>query len=167
MTDDVTQDTEQAEQPEPTAFVPIATQADLDRIVAQRVGRATAKYGDYDDVKSRLAEVENANKTEVERANDALAKASADAAKAQRELSVLRAASKHGVPADYIDLITGEDEDTIDAVAARVATLAKGSAAAPDPTPGVRFADPGQGAEPAPDEQAVKEAFARQLFNVK
>ena len=168
MTDDVTPDAEQNEQHDEQAFVPIASQADLDRIVAQRVGRATAKYSDYDTVKSRLTEIENAGKSDAERANDALAKAVEDAATAKRELTILRAASKHGVPADYVDLINGSDEEQIEAVAVRVAALAKAGVAptGDEPKGPVRFADPGQGGEHAPDDAAVKEAFARQLFGV-
>lgn len=47
------------------------TQADLDRIVAERVRREREKYKDYDDLKSKaakLAEIEQAQMTEAERA---------------------------------------------------------------------------------------------------
>lgn len=36
-------------------FTPPATQAELDRIIADRVSRERAKYADYDDLKSKAA----------------------------------------------------------------------------------------------------------------
>lgn len=41
-------------------FQPITTQADLDRIIGQRVERERAKYADYGDVKARAAKADEA-----------------------------------------------------------------------------------------------------------
>jgi hypothetical protein len=139
------------------------SQADVDRIVQSRV----AKYADYDDVKAKLASFEDRDKSELDRAAQARDEAIANAAKASRELSIYRAAAKHGVPAEYVDLIDGADDAEIDAKAERVAELAKATAATPvDPFAVGRFTDPGQSPQGTPDEDAVKEAFARQLFKV-
>ncbi|HLR97048.1 MAG TPA: hypothetical protein VK053_21180 [Jiangellaceae bacterium] len=57
-------------------YTPPATQADLDRIIADRISRERAKYADYDELKSaaeRLAEIEEANKTEAEKQAERLA----------------------------------------------------------------------------------------------
>jgi len=52
-------------------FTPIASQADLDRIISERVTRAKSKFGDYDDLKAkatRLGQIEAANATDLEKA---------------------------------------------------------------------------------------------------
>lgn len=63
-------------------FKPITSQDDLNRIIGERVKRA--KPADYDDLKAKAAkldEIEQANKSEIEKANDRVAKAEAEAAK--------------------------------------------------------------------------------------
>jgi len=63
-------------------FKPITSQDELNRIIGERVKRA--KPADYDDLKAkaaRLDEIEQANKSEIEKANDRAAKAEAEAAK--------------------------------------------------------------------------------------
>lgn len=62
----------------------VFTQEEVNQIVAQRLQRAGEKYGDYDDLKAkaeRLAELEDAQKTELERAMEAKAQAEAQAQK--------------------------------------------------------------------------------------
>ena len=76
MSDDPTQNpnpTEgappKADEGKPETF----TQADVDRIVKERVQRERAKFADYDDLKakaSRFDEIEDANKTEIEKARE-------------------------------------------------------------------------------------------------
>lgn len=155
--------------PTSTDESPKFTQADVDRIVQSRV----AKYGDYDDIKTKLTAIEERDKSEIQKAVDARDKAAAEAAAAARELSIYRAAAKHGVPAEYVDLIDGADDAAIDEKAARVAALANanagtGEATLAAPTSGYRLADPGQSqaTQGVADEEAVKEAFARQLFQL-
>lgn len=58
-------------------------QAAVDRIVSQRLAREREKFADYDDLKTkaeRLAEIEAANQTELEKAQ-----ARADAAESERD----------------------------------------------------------------------------------
>lgn len=100
--------TNPAPEPTPTAppkapeFTPPASQADLDRIVTERLAREKAKFADYDDLKSKaskLDELEAANKTELEKAT-----ARAEAAERERDearTQSLRAqvAADKGVPA--------------------------------------------------------------------
>jgi hypothetical protein len=74
MSDDPTKTTE------PPAYTPPATQADLDRIIADRLSREKAKYADYGDLKAKAAkfdEAEQANKTELQKALDRAAAAEA------------------------------------------------------------------------------------------
>lgn len=70
--------------PEQKPFTPITSQDDLNRIIAERVQRERGKYADYADLKAkagRLDEIEQANKSEIEKANDRATKAEAEAAK--------------------------------------------------------------------------------------
>lgn len=152
---------------EDEGFKPITSQEDLDRIVQARVARAEAKYADYDELKAKWQEIEDSSKSELEKAT-ARAEAAEQAAKAStRRALVLEAATKHGVPADYINLISGDDEEAINIAAEQIGKLAASNAqeAEADKAP-VKFFDPGQSGNSAPDENAVKEAFARQLFQV-
>src|SRR6516165_7493932 len=45
------------------------TQEQVQSFVAEAVKRERARYGDYDEVKSRLADIESAGQTELEKAN--------------------------------------------------------------------------------------------------
>jgi hypothetical protein len=63
-------------------FKPIASQDELNRIIGERVKRA--KPADYDELKTkaaRLDEIEQANKSEIEKANERVAKAQAEVEK--------------------------------------------------------------------------------------
>ncbi|HET8537612.1 MAG TPA: hypothetical protein VFL73_10585 [Solirubrobacteraceae bacterium] len=90
--------------------------------LADRLARA--KPADYDDLKAkaaRLDEIEQANKSEIEKANEAKAKAEADAATARAEALRLRVAAKHGISDEDADLfLTGTDEATLTKQAERL-----------------------------------------------
>jgi|GEM_PF-2341767 len=65
-------------------FKAITTQADLDKIIGERVKRERDKYADYKDLKSKADEFDKlaeANKSEIEKANDRVTKAEAEVAK--------------------------------------------------------------------------------------
>jgi hypothetical protein len=90
------------------------TQADVDRIVKERVSREKAKYADYDDLK---AKAEGA-KTVEQKLADLEGKYSAAEARALRS----DIAAKHGISAEDRDLfLTGTDESTLTAQAKRLA----------------------------------------------
>ena len=126
------------------------TQADVDRIVKERVQREKAKYADYDDLKAkaegaktleeRLAEVEK-------RAKDA-------------QTAALRSdiAAKHGISAEDRDLfLTGADEETLTAQAQRLAQREadrkkQGNVA------------PKEGGNPNPVKSDDMRSFANELF---
>ena len=101
---------EQQEQGKESTF----TQADVDRIVKERVQRERAKFADYDDLKTKAGEA----KTAEERIAD-LEKRYQDA-----ETRALRAnvASEYGIGTEDRDLfLTGTDEETLTAQAKRLA----------------------------------------------
>lgn len=106
-----------APKPEPPAYVAPASQADLDRIIADRLSREKAKYADYDDAKAKAAEYDKAQeaaKTEAQKLADRLAAAEAKAQEA--EVKALRAevAQAKGVPAA---LLTGATQEALEAAA--------------------------------------------------
>lgn len=73
------------------------TQAELEAILKQRLDERKNKYADYDDLKAKaqkLAEIEEANKSELEKAKDAAdkAKKERDAALAKAQDTLIRAA---------------------------------------------------------------------------
>lgn len=94
---------------------PVAlTQADVDRIVKDRVARATAKYADYEDLK---AKAEGAKTVEQKLADLEQRNAAAEARALRSDI-----AAKHGVSAEDRDLfLTGTDEATLTAQAERLA----------------------------------------------
>lgn len=79
-------------------FTPIATQDELDRRVGERLARERAKFADYDELKAKAAkldEVEAANKSELQKAQDAIAERDAKLADLPKQVrsQVLRFAS--------------------------------------------------------------------------
>jgi hypothetical protein len=90
------------------------TQADVDRIVKERVARERAKYADYDELKAKA----DGAKTVEQKLADLEGKYSAAEARALRS----DIAAKHGLSAEDRDLfLTGTDEATLTAQAERLA----------------------------------------------
>ena len=90
--------------------------------LAERLARA--KPADYDDLKTKAAkldEIEAANKSEIEKANDKASTAEQRAATAEAEALRLRVAVKHGISIEDADLfLTGTDEETLTKQAERL-----------------------------------------------
>ncbi|MCW2752494.1 MAG: hypothetical protein JWR83_3604 [Aeromicrobium sp.] len=105
-------------------FKPITSQDDLNRIITDRIGRERSKFADYKDLKAkaqRFDELEAANKSEIDKANDAKAQAEARAARAEADALRLRVAAKHGISDEDADLfLTGTDEETLARQATRL-----------------------------------------------
>ncbi|ORL15403.1 hypothetical protein [Prescottella equi] len=75
------------------------------------------------DAANRLAEIEDANKTESQRLSDALATAERDRDAARTEALKLRIATKYGISDEDADLfLTGSDEETLAKQAERLAS---------------------------------------------
>jgi len=93
---------------------PLVPQADVDRIVKERVARERAKYSDYDELKAKAA----GSQTLEERL------ASLEGELTTAKATALRSdiAAKHGLSAEDRDLfLTGTDESTLNAQAQRLA----------------------------------------------
>ena len=91
------------------------TQADLDRIVKDRLTREREKYGDYDALKAKadkFDEIEEASKTELQKATERATalQSELDALKNAEKVRLMREKVAHdtGVPAS---LLTAESED--------------------------------------------------------
>lgn len=111
---------------QPTETGKTFTQADLDRVVADRLARERAKHGDIDKLKKdsqRLADIEAASKTEAQRAADELAAAKAAAEESAAAVVRYKAAAAHGITGDDLDLVGAGDEGVVMARAERLGAL--------------------------------------------
>ena len=100
-----------------TEFEAITSQDDFDRRLAARLDRERKKFADYDDLKAKadkLTEIEEANKTEAEKA--AARAEAAEKRAAELEVKALRAevAAAKGVP---VALLTGSTQEELEAAA--------------------------------------------------
>lgn len=114
------------ETPPAIEFEPITSQDDLNRIVGDRVKRATAKFADYKDLQAkaaRLDEIENANRTEAEKAQARIADLEQQLTETQVASTRLRVAAEHGITdaEDIALFLTGADEETLTKQAQRLA----------------------------------------------
>lgn len=94
------------------------TQADVDRIVAERLKReretTKAKYADYDDLKQKAEGAKSAD--------DRIAELEKSIAQANHEAMKRRVQAANGIPDEDADLfLTGTDEETLIAQAKRLA----------------------------------------------
>lgn len=97
-------------------YTPPATQADFDRIISDRLGRATAKYSDYDALKAaseELAQLKAAGLTDQEKAVEAARKEERESITSQTnatlvgaEVRALAAEAKFRTPSDVVALLS-------------------------------------------------------------
>ena len=112
-------------------FKTIETQEELDNIVKERIRREREKFGDYDDLKKRVSELESENsalKSTVE--DDKQTRAGLDARITELQGQVsnyetanlrTRIALQNGLPYDLADRLQGADEEALRADAERLA----------------------------------------------
>lgn len=120
--------TNSGETPAANEFKPITTPAEMDAFIKDRVARAerkaTEKYADYKQLKSKaelLDQIEQANLSELEKANGEIASVKSERDNAKAESLRLRIAVTHGISLDDADLfLTGTDEETLTAQAKRL-----------------------------------------------
>lgn len=102
---------------QPATFEPITSQEDFDKAIQARIARERSKFADYDEVKARadkLAEIEEANKTEAERTAERLAAAEKRNAELVTKATRAEVAAAKGVP---IDLLSGSTKEELEAAA--------------------------------------------------
>lgn len=105
------------------------TQADVDRIVESRLAREREKQPDIEELKAKAAkldELEEKNKSELEKATEKAAKLEAQLAGLKKDAEIRKmreaVASETKVP---VNLLTADDEDTCRAQAKAVLEFAK------------------------------------------
>lgn len=99
------------------AFTPITSQEEFDKAIQARIARERAKYQDYDQLKAdaaELAKIRESQKTEAEKAAEALAAAEKRAAELELKAARAEVAAAKGVPAD---LLTGSTQAELEASA--------------------------------------------------
>jgi hypothetical protein len=121
------------------------TQTEVDKIVADRIARERKKYADYDELKkkaARLQQIEDANKSELDKAKDR--ETSLQVELQRYKVAEIRraAASAAGLDSDLADLITAADEEEAAEQARKIAERLKVPAKAPDLRQGARTSPP-------------------------
>lgn len=135
-------------------YTPPATQADLDRIIQDRVARVKNQYADYDDLKAKAGQVEGFQSriTELEATNTQLGdKVKGFETEKKRSALVASIAKDKKVPADAL---RGSTTEELEAHADQLAELLKPSG------PII----PGQERTPGIVQDSADREFARKLF---
>lgn len=138
------------------------TQADLDRIVQERLAKERKKYEGFDQYKQQadeLGKIKEAEKSEVERLQEQLQTNADQLSSSQLELSRWKALAAHPVSGEYQDLVQGTDDDTFLASAKRISELeARGNTddgrRKPNPVEGIEKTIPST--DPSLDEQIMQ-----------
>ena len=128
------------------------TQEQVNDLLAKQKGDVQRKYADYDDVKSKaskLDEIEQANASELEKAQSKATATEKERDEAKREALRLRVAVEQKLPAELIDRLKGDSKEDLEADATELLKLVK-PAEATDFDGGART--------PAPERKSPEEA---------
>jgi hypothetical protein len=123
-------------------FQAITSQEDLNKVISDRVKRERAKFADYADLKTRAArldEIEQASKSDFEKATERITSAEQRAQAAEQQLARFRVANSKGIP-DWADFLTGSDESEMEAAADLILSRINAATSPRQPRP-----DPNQG----------------------
>lgn len=122
-------------------FKPITTQEEFDAAIKARLSREKEKYGDYDQLKSRVENLEKENvglKSTIEANNQSKADADKQLEDLQKQISGYEIASlrtrvalQHGLPYELADRLQGTDEENLKADAERLAGFMKSKESIP------------------------------------
>ena len=102
------------------------TQAELDRIVGERIGREREKYAGFDEYKTKaekLVEIEAAQQTETEKLNGKVGELEKKLTPLERENLRLRVAMEKKLPANLVDRLKGATKDELSADADQLLEL--------------------------------------------
>lgn len=116
-------------------FKPITTQEEFDAAIKECLSREKAKYSDYDQLKSRVKELEEENvglKSTIESTNQSKSESDKQLEEMQSKIAGYETASlrtrvalQHGLPYDLADRLQGTDEESFKADAERLAGYMK------------------------------------------
>lgn len=106
------------------------TQADLDRIVSDRLSRERSKYSDYEQVKAKASELDELKESQASETEKALKNAQSEAEKAVRaelepQMLKLQAAIEHGLPEEMAKRVLSAAKRLVGATADELAADAK------------------------------------------
>lgn len=116
-----TQTGQQQQQQAASEFTAITSQEEFDKRLSARLERERAKYADYDDIKSELTKIQDANRSELDKATEKAAQSAKDVADKDAENARLRAAIKHKLEEADVAALEGVPADKVDALAERLA----------------------------------------------
>ena len=116
-------------------FTAITTQEALDTIVKARLAREKEKYADYDQLKTRVSDLEKENgalKSAAETSKTSAADYDKQIANLKKQVAGYETASlrtrialQNGLPIDLADRLQGNDEESLKADAERLASFVK------------------------------------------
>lgn len=125
---------------EQTSFEPITSQEQLDKLITNRLTRERAKYADYEDLKTKAAkldEIEQANKSELQKAQDALAAEVKARNAAETLLMRHEVAAEKGLDTHAAVFLQGNTREELEASATALTELiGSRTRVSPDPTQG-------------------------------
>ena len=144
-------------------FKAITTQEEFDAAIKSRLAREKEKYADYDQLKSRVAELETENgglKSSIEASNQSKAETDKQVANLKSQIASFeteklrtRVALEHGLPLDLAARLQGDDEEALKADAEKLAGFMK----AKEPVPPLKDNEPNLGNdEDAPYRNLIK-----------
>lgn len=114
----MSEEIESNDQADNSGFTPPATQAELNKIIADRVARERAKFGDYGDLKQKAAkfdELDQASKTEQERLTERATAAEKRAAELEIRALRLEVAAENGLTTAQAKRLVGETREELEA----------------------------------------------------
>lgn len=158
--------------PTPTAvdFKPITSQDEFERALGRRLERERSKFADYDSLRDKAAkldQIEEQNKTEMQRIAERAEAAERERDKVRAESLRWRVAAQFGIssesgpdgePSDAELFLTGSDEETLTRQAQRLQQQ-KAAAVNPAPALDLRIDQSGRQAESPPSKDAAARAF--------
>ena len=174
MADDIKPDPDEepAKPPAGTTF----TQADVDRVVADRLKRERAKYADYDALKAKADAADKAgekDKSEAQKLTEQLAKLQNDLDEERRQRHIVEVAAAKGLTPAHVKRLTGATREEIEANADELLEdfplpPAKGDEdGKPAPPPGGKPREelkPGTGTPDAPVEETDIKKIGARMF---
>lgn len=135
------------------------TQADVDRIVQERVARERSKFPDYDELKSKAGETQTLEQRIAEmEARTKAAEAEAARSRVAAEFGISTKKGPNGEPSDADLFLTGADESTLTAQAQRLAGREE------DRKKQGNFAPKEGSTPPAGSDDSLRD-FTKKLFN--
>lgn len=114
-------------------------QAGMDALKSERNARKAAEK-QLKDMQAQLQEIQDREKSDLEKATEAAKRFQDEAEASRQELARMKVAAEMGLPSDLVEFLTGSDVDSMMEQAKKLAKVNSPKTPAPDP---------GQGATPS------------------